>query len=274
MAQVDVFWCGKYRQDWETDPHNHMFFQMIAFTHGSGKIKIEDKSYTISSGQIYLVSPQQTHSIQSSPNDSAHIMDIKFSVNNLHLFSALKDIPYPFISSDFNWFIKKFEKIISESLSQQEYYYALICNILFDMLVHIIRELKGTEIKHISTYEDVKTEIYKGINVQSLLEYIQFNYASIISLDDLIEVAHTNKTTLTVIFKDLFDTTPIKYINSIRMNKAKELLTNTDISIGEIAELTGFQSIHYFSRFFKTREAITPIEYRMTHKENKYFSFE
>lgn len=274
MAQVDVFWCGKYRQDWETEPHNHTFFQLIAFTHGNGKIKIENESYQINNGQIYLIPPQQTHSIHSEANGSIYIMDIKFAVNNRHLFSALKDVPYPFLSSDFNWYIKNFEKIIGESLQQQEYYYAIICNILFDMLVHIIRELKKTETKHVTTYEDVKTKIYKGINIQSLLEYIQFNYASIISLDDLIEIAHTNKTTLTCIFKDLFNTTPIRYINSIRMKKAKELLTNTDISIGEIAELTGFQSIHYFSRFFKTWESTTPVEYRMIHKENKYFSFE
>ena len=50
----------------------------------------------------------------------------------------------------------------------------------------------------------------------------------------------------------MYGTTPIRYINRIRLRKAKELLVNTDTSVSEIADLVGFQSIHYFSRFFQS----------------------
>lgn len=273
MNQCDVFWSGKYRQDWEIEPHNHTFFQMIAFSNGSGKIVIGDKSYDIQAGQIYLVQPQQFHSICSSDTDRLHIMDIKFDINSTQLFNSLKEIPTPFIPDDFNWYKKNFEVIINESLSQCVYYYTIICNTLFSMLAHMVRKTKGENDQQQPLYEEIGYNTYNGINVKALMEYIQFNYSKIISLDDLIDIAHTNKTTLTSLFKELFGTTPIKYLNKIRMNKAKELLSNTDISIGEIAELTGFQSIYYFSRYFKTHEAITPVEYRKTNAGNKYFSY-
>jgi AraC-like DNA-binding protein len=67
--------------------------------------------------------------------------------------------------------------------------------------------------------------------------------------------------------------TPILYLNWIRIEKAKDLLENTDTSISEISELIGFQSIHYFSRYFKKKENCTPTEYRIRHSQNKYYSF-
>ena len=49
---------------------------------------------------------------------------------------------------------------------------------------------------------------------------------------------------------------------------------NTDTSVSEIADLVGFQSIHYFSRFFKAKENCTPMEYRMRNGQSRYFSFQ
>ena len=55
---------------------------------------------------------------------------------------------------------------------------------------------------------------------------------------------------------------PMKYVNGIRIERAKELLAKTDKSITVIAEETGFSSIHYFSRYFKEKEHMTPQAYR------------
>lgn len=106
------------------------------------------------------------------------------------------------------------------------------------------------------------------------MQYIDFNYSRIISLEDLSTLAGVNKTTLISIFKEVYGTTPIRYINRIRLHKAKELLVNTDTSVSEIADLVGFQSIHYFSRFFKAKENCTPMEYRMRNGQSRYFSFQ
>ena len=51
-------------------------------------------------------------------------------------------------------------------------------------------------------------------------------------------------------------------------------ILNTDTSVSEIADLVGFQSIHYFSRFFKAKENCTPMEYRMRNGQSRYFNFQ
>ena len=55
---------------------------------------------------------------------------------------------------------------------------------------------------------------------------------------------------------------PIQYINQFRINRAKEDLRNTDISITDIAEKHGFSSIHYFSKLFRQLNGLSPLEYR------------
>ena len=110
--------------------------------------------------------------------------------------------------------------------------------------------------------------------IRDRMQYIDFNYSRIISLEDLSTLAGVNKTTLISIFKEVYGTTPIRYINRIRLRKAKELLVNTDTSVSEIADLVGFQSIHYFSRFFKAKENCTPMEYRMRNGQSRYFNFQ
>ena len=144
------------------------------------------------------------------------------------------------------------------------------------VLTGIVREKLIGRVEPDATFEERPQEMvskFKGVNVEQLMQYVNFNYSNIISLDDLSRLANVNKTTLICIFKELYGTTPIQYINRLRMQKAKELLANTDTSIGEIAELIGFQSIHYFSRYFKLKENCTPVEYRIRNTESKYFTF-
>ena len=54
----------------------------------------------------------------------------------------------------------------------------------------------------------------------------------------------------------------MQYVSWLRIERAKVLLLTTDMSITDIANEVGFGSIHYFSRFFKEKENITPNEFR------------
>ena len=166
-----------------------------------------------------------------------------------------------------------FDKIIAESAQQRPYYYSIISGYLLEMLVRIVRERLGQPAAA-PEEEAPRVATFKGVDVAALMQYIDFNYSRIISLEDLSTLAGVNKTTLISIFKEVYGTTPIRYINRIRLRKAKELLVNTDTSVSEIADLVGFQSIHYFSRFFKAKENCTPMEYRMRNGQSRYFSFQ
>lgn len=274
MNACSVLWCGKYKQDWENGIHEHNFFQLIIVTAGHGYVLLDDERIEISAQYAVLVHPGQSHAVICTDKDPLQLCDIKFSIRDPAFFADVNALPAYLVLEDFSWYLYCFDTIIHESQNQAPYYFSLICDELYRLLVHLLRDqheaFKTNDTPPLGQ-ADIAT--YHGVDVRALMQYIYFNYSHIITLDDLSEAAGINKTTLITLFKELYGTTPIRYINQLRMQKAKELLSNTDTSIGEIADLIGFQSIHYFSRFFKTKESCTPLEYRMRHSQSRYYSF-
>ena len=70
-------------------------------------------------------------------------------------------------------------------------------------------------------------------------------------------------------FKKQTGVTIFAYLNQIRIQKAKELLTQTDQKVGDIAAAVGIENRTTFLRVFKKYEGISPIEYRNLHQHDK-----
>lgn len=64
------------------------------------------------------------------------------------------------------------------------------------------------------------------------------------------------------LFKKSTGVPPTQYINQFRINRARDDLRNTNITITEIAEKHGFSSIHYFSKLFRQHTGMSPLEFR------------
>ena len=63
-------------------------------------------------------------------------------------------------------------------------------------------------------------------------------------------------------FKQQTGASPAHFQNTIRLNRARDLLATTELSVSEIADQTGFESVYYFSRLFKKKTGQTPSAYR------------
>ena len=65
----------------------------------------------------------------------------------------------------------------------------------------------------------------------------------------------------------MYGTSPIKFVQNIRINKAKQLLIDENVSINKIAFECGYNDAFYFSRIFKKVTGVTPSEYRKTSQQ-------
>ena len=63
-------------------------------------------------------------------------------------------------------------------------------------------------------------------------------------------------------FKKVANVTPNEYLISIRISNAKQLLSESNLSVAQIAEMCGFNDASYFSYYFKKTFGITPREYK------------
>ena len=94
------------------------------------------------------------------------------------------------------------------------------------------------------------------------LHYIHSHLDHALSLNEIAEHIHLNPAYLSTLFRKVMDQSPISYINSVRIERAKLLLRSTEQSISEIAASLGFTQDIYFYRLFKQLTKVTPSEYR------------
>lgn len=98
--------------------------------------------------------------------------------------------------------------------------------------------------------------------VKSIVQYLQINYANEINFTQIASGYNFSASYLTKIFKEHTGTSPIKYLIEYRIKTAKSLLKDTNLTVKEIAEKTGFVDQFYFSKCFKNYCGLTPSQYK------------
>ena len=92
--------------------------------------------------------------------------------------------------------------------------------------------------------------------------YIEQNYDKELFIFDLAKQMGYSVPHLINKFKGSYGVTPKAYLSQVRVNKAKELLTTTELLSREIAYAIGFSDELYFIRFFKKQTGVTPLQFR------------
>ena len=104
--------------------------------------------------------------------------------------------------------------------------------------------------------ENAKTHIANRVQ-----DYLNNHYDENISLEQLAESHYITPAYLSFLFKDIFGINFLDYLQNIRLENAKSLLKTGSYKIKTVAEMTGFNDQHYFSRVFKKLTGISPREY-------------
>ncbi len=113
------------------------------------------------------------------------------------------------------------------------------------------------------TITDNKKDYKEKITlVQGLKRYLDINFEKKISLDELASLFSLNKYSIIRNFKKKYGFSIDNYLLNKRINKAKELLRFSQLSIEEISKECGFYDQNYFSRAFKKIEGESPTKYK------------
>lgn len=97
--------------------------------------------------------------------------------------------------------------------------------------------------------------------IEQAMIYLQHNYMRDISLDNCADHIGATPFFLSKAFKQVTGKNFIDYLTELRMDKAKELLRESELKINTVAEQVGYQH-SYFNRIFKKLEGMTPTRYR------------
>lgn len=108
----------------------------------------------------------------------------------------------------------------------------------------------------------VKTGMHQKVHEVAL--YLQTHIHESVSLEELAQRFFMSRSYLTRSFRNVTGFSVVEYMTYIRIQKAQQLLRESDRSITEIADLCGFGNITYFEKVFKTTTGHTPVQYRKT----------
>ena len=251
-------------------PHWHDEVEIIVIKKGNGIVYVNLTKYTVKSGDVIFVFPEQLHSIEQLDDNTMEYENILFKkgllkstghdlcANNfiMPLFSGIISFK-PIVDESCSFHAQLLSQIenIDSLCSTKPYGYQLaIKGYLFQILFLMIS----------NTDSDFNIDFnQKSLDkIKMILTYISEHYHEMITIDDVANYCLYSKSYFMKFFKEALGTSFISYLNDYRLEiAAKELLASQD-NILDIAIRTGFDNLSYFNRSFKRKYGITPGKYR------------
>ena len=114
---------------------------------------------------------------------------------------------------------------------------------------------------------DISQAETKNKTFDSILAFVQNNITRDITLRSIADACACSESTVSHLFKEYTNQSVKKYVNQLRIKQAEKFLLSSDIPIGNIAQLCGFENSNYFSTAFKKRFGVSPTEYRAKTKK-------
>lgn len=241
--------------------HLHRQVEILIVLDGQLDFTVDHATYQLSAGQGAIVFPNQLHSLTT--NGQSRILLCIFDADFCHSYRKHFQNSLPTHSSfDRNQYslhyhtaiqgmlqltreYPKGSPITADALALAEGYLTLLLAELFSRMQLVPKTVS----------DDLDLE-------QQLLIYLDSHYTEDLSLDILSREFGVSRFVLSRLFTDKLHTTFPYYVNSKRLELAKDLLTSTNLSITQIALDAGFGSSRTFFREFRQAFHITPGEYR------------
>lgn len=130
-------------------------------------------------------------------------------------------------------------------------------------LVEVEIPVSRAKAKEMTGEELLQAEVYLGmVKNRRLVERVTKHYMRAKNTGHLADLCGYSVSTFRRLFREEFGTTPHEWLNGLRMDKVKTLLTQTDFSPLEVAEMCGFVSQSYLTEFCQTNFGASPVGIR------------
>ncbi|MEG1847920.1 MAG: response regulator [Lachnospiraceae bacterium] len=133
-----------------------------------------------------------------------------------------------------------------------------------EAIVTMVDNLKKLNIEGDSKEEEAHESVASSFIVKNALQYIEENYNQKLKLSDVAEKTYVSQWHLSKLLNRQTGQNFSEIMNSVRIDKAKEMLEDPSLRIGDIAEEVGFLDMAHFSRVFKKQVGISANQYRNT----------
>ncbi|MCD7885139.1 MAG: AraC family transcriptional regulator [Lachnospiraceae bacterium] len=256
--------------------HEHDFFEAAYVYSGAVPTLIQGKRHTLQTGDICIIPPNTLHSVE--------IFDDSILINIIIRHSVFQSTFWELLSADTvlsnffshvlfqqtkgNYLLFHTEKdaqirdivedMYIEYFNHEKYKDLRLQNLLMNLWIFLLRNHEEDNVA-------VITANNTSFSVSSILEYINKNYQTV-SLSSISEHFGFSPTHLSTLIKKYTGQTFIQIVRAIKLQKATQALSYTNLTVNELCEIIGYKSPEHFMRIFKKEYNMTPSEYRQLHQ--------
>ena len=271
----------RYRQERVTTVmHGHESIQINYVLKGSLRHTINNSTYDLVKGDIFIIPPYVPHRLIHKENYSCEIIELEFlpefifggsaSMENIE---TIFDFAYiePFLVSEcevkprLNLTGKAqadveamFQNLLDEYTERKPSFLLAMKATVLSLLVYVGRCFQ----EDIQDSESRQLFDRHRAAITSAIEYINENFTDDVSIEKAARVAMLSQSYFSYLFKSMTNKTFVEYLNELRIQEAMKLLKNTNKRVVDICFESGFKNVNHFNRTFKNYSGISPMQYR------------
>lgn len=260
---ADVFRLISFYPGEKYGPHKHLRIEINYVKKGCCMLHLDNESVVFHEGEIMIITSDVDHQFEAGVGGTTLIQleflpEIFFHFNQGRVPEMNREVRDPvFLFSEENRLIKIVNNvrimrvvqcIVNELEAKSPYHQYLVIMYYAELLILIYRYMDESYLP-ICTNEALKKAI----------SHVRLNYHHPdLNVREIARYAGISERYLRRLFVQYLNLSPLDFLSQIRVNKAFELLRNTEMSVKEVAYQCGFQSPQYFSRVFKQQIGRSP----------------
>ena len=252
--------------------HTHDFAELIFITCGGGRHWIDGETYSVSSGDVFLIQGNTEHYFQERHNLGMYniMFDDFYLKDHLHSLRSMPGFNAFFLFEPTCRRSHRFgsrlhigpeglfqattmlRQMEAESSAASPGFDLVLLAKVLEIFVFLSREYG----------KERNPKARSLIRLGEIISRLENEYLRHWTIAELSRIAAMAPSTLLPVFRKATGRSPIEYLIEVRLTKAAELLVKTDDPVSEVAAACGFPDSNYFARCFRRRYNCSPREYR------------
>lgn len=253
--------------------HSHDFAELVVILKGNGTFEIDGIRYEVEAGNVVLLNPGTNHCSCRKADSAEPFVECYLGFTDVEFKNCVKGCLPLFpghqviarLPDHLKGQVFRLCRAMEAESNQCETGRYFMLKAYLIQILCLLGRMQQTNTE--SVLEKPKQYQFTSLNkkyiVRKITEYLELHYQEKISLDQVAANMYLSSYYISKIFKSETGDTPINYLISLRMKKARELLdAKPELPIQSVAAAVGYEDAYHFSKLFKKFYGLSPLYYK------------
>ena len=267
--------CYRFSADRPLTPNYHDYFEIAYIYKGSALVRVGNRNFKFSTGDLLVIGDTAMHTVITQKNITLYVLALYFSPT-LIFRQGFRNEDFDYISFFYDQRYSCMNRICSNDidnlailelmvrayrifLNKTKHYKILLKNCVYQILTELLLYYDNLTLP-VDTIKKNQNRVDLR-RFQSVYSLVENNFQGSISLEEAAKTANMSQSHFCKYFKRTTGCTFTEYVQHVRIDKAKELLLDSELSTTQIAYHIGFNNLSHFYRTFKRLTHYPPQEF-------------